>query len=101
MGITEQALFGLSHYDYGEAYFGSYGGMRFRLARDPLKNVRFIPLEERDPGDVLLATVWPEPYSYADTAPEKKKSASFPPTQEGYRAAIAWLNEQSSQYGMI
>ena len=45
--VTRQELWGLSHYYYGEAYFGSYKGMRYRVAREPLKNVSFASEEEK------------------------------------------------------
>ena len=66
------------HYEYGEAFFGSYKGMRYRLAREPLENVKFTPPDKRGPA-TLLATVWPEPYSYS---------------QEGLEKAVEWFNKQ-------
>ena len=92
--ITETALFGYGHYEYGEAYYGSCKGMRFRLGLEPLRNIHFIPLSERDPGDHLLATVWPEPLCFQDTPDEKKVSESFPMSEEGFSAAVEWLNEK-------
>ena len=66
MAIEKKEFFNLMHYEYGEAYFGSYKGMRYRLAREPLENVKFVPVDQRGPA-TLMATVWPEPYSYAKT----------------------------------
>ena len=66
MEIEKSVFFNLMHYEYGEAFFGSHKGMRFRLARDPLDNVKFVPVDKREPA-TLMATVWPEPYSYAKT----------------------------------
>ena len=63
MKIDPKELYSISFYEYGEAYFGSCGGTRYRLAREPLKNVHYTPVDQRDPA-VLLATVWPEPYAY-------------------------------------
>lgn len=40
-----------------EPFYGSYKGMRYRV----IKN-----------DDVLLATVWPEPYNFESTADEKR-----------------------------
>ena len=92
--ITESGLFGYGHYEYGEAYYGSCRGMRFRLGLEPLRNIHFIPLSERDPDDHLLATVWPEPFSFKDTPDDEKRSSSFPMSEEGFKAAVAWLNDQ-------
>lgn len=90
--IDPKALYGITYYEYGEAYFGSCGPIRFRVARDPLKNVHFIPADKR--GEcVLRATVWPSPFSYAATSDEQKESRDFDFTQEGLEQAVAWLNE--------
>ena len=61
--IKKKDFFPLRHYDYGEAYFGSYKGMRYRLAREPLENVVFTPVDQRSKAS-LLASVWKEPYAY-------------------------------------
>lgn len=92
--IKPAQLFGLGHYEYGEAYFGSFRGTRYRLALEPLRNVHFVAIADRDPGDRLLATVWPEPFSFQDTPEDQKSSESFPVTQEGYEAAVEWINER-------
>lgn len=81
------------HYEYGEAFFGSYQGMRYRLAREPLENVKFVPVDKRGPA-TLMASVWPEPYSYAKTDKCLITSENFEITQEGFESAVAWINEQ-------
>ena len=93
MKIDPKELYSISFYEYGEAYFGSCAGMRYRLAREPLKNVRYTPVDMRDPA-VLLATVWPEPYAYGKADPESMKSSEFEFSEQGLSAAAAWLNEQ-------
>ena len=94
MAIEKKVFFNLKHYEYGEAFFGSYKGMRYRLAREPLENVVFTPVDERDPDARLMATVWPEPYSYFDTDEDKKVSEKFEISEEGFDAASAWINEK-------
>ncbi len=89
--IQAKDLFGLNHYRYGEAFFGSFHGMRYRLASDPFKRLR---PDESTEGMGLIATIWPEPWSYASTDPEKMTSAHFDFSEEGYEQAVAWLNEQ-------
>jgi len=89
--IEGKELFGLNHYRYGEAFFGSYRGMRYRLASDPFKRLR---PDESAEGMGLVATVWPEPWSYASTDPSLMISEHFDFTKEGYEQAVAWLNEQ-------
>ena len=93
MEIELHDFFNLTHYEYGEAFFGSHKGMRYRLAREPLENVHFTPPEKREPA-TLMATVWPEPYAYAATPDEYKSSGNFPVSQEGLEEAVAWINEQ-------
>lgn len=90
--IKEKDFYHINYYEYGKAYLGSYKGMRFRLARNPLENVVFKSKEEKEAG-VLVATIWPEPFSY-DTTPDEKTSKEFPFTEEGKIAAVDWLNEQ-------
>ncbi len=93
MEIEKSSFFNLIHYEYGEAYFGSHKGMRYRLAREPLKNVFFVKKEDREPAS-LLATVWPEPYAYGKTDKELMTSKEFEVSEEGFEAAVQWINEQ-------
>ena len=93
MEIAPAGFFNLKHYEYGEAYFGSHKGMRYRLAREPLENVVFVKPEDRQPA-TLMATVWPEPYSYAATDKALMTSENFEISEEGFQAAIKWINDQ-------
>ena len=91
--IDRQELWGLSHYLYGEAYFGSFKGMRYRVAREPLKSVVFAPPEEKTGGNIKVS-IWPEPLAYAKTPPEGIVDKLFPFSEEGLNEASVWLNEQ-------
>lgn len=93
MAIELNTFFNLMHYEYGEAFFGSYKGMRYRLAREPLENVKFTPPDKRGPA-TLLATVWPEPYSYSRTDKALMTSEDFEVSQEGLEKAVEWFNKQ-------
>ncbi len=93
MAIELKTFFNLKHYEYGEAFYGSYKGMRYRLAREPLENVVFVPVDKRGPA-TLLATVWPEPKAYGQTDKSLMTSENFEVSQEGLEAAVAWINEQ-------
>ena len=57
MAIDRKDLFSITHYEYGEAYYGSCDGMRFRVARHPLKNVHYDPPQVRAEGSIR-ASVW-------------------------------------------
>ena len=95
--ITEQALYGIKHYFYGEAYYGSDEGMRFRLAREPLRNVVFSSEEDRSSDDPKLrAEVWFGKLSYENTPEEEIERKDFEFDSDGYREAVAWLNEMRS-----
>lgn len=93
MAINKKDFFNLTHYEYGEAYFGSYKGMRYRLAREPLENVHFVPVDKREPA-TLMATVWPEPLSYARTDDSLKSSENFEISEDGFEKAVEWINCQ-------
>ncbi len=91
-------MYGFNHYLYGEAYYGSYDGMRFRLGREPLKNVFFSPKEEwakdGENDAFFLASVWPEPWSYEKRDPESTREERFPFSEEGLDKAVEWITAQ-------
>jgi hypothetical protein len=41
-----------------------------------------------------MATVWPEPYSYAKTDKKLMLSENFEVSEEGFAKAVEWINEQ-------
>ncbi|MDO5132377.1 MAG: hypothetical protein Q4D81_05300 [Eubacteriales bacterium] len=89
--IRREDLFPFVHYEYGEAYFGSCRGMRFRIAREPLQNVHYTPPDKRGEA-VLRAVFWPEPFSFAATEDDRKTIRDFPFTEEGLQQAAEWLD---------
>ena len=93
MYIKDEDTFGLKYYEYGQAFFGSYKGMRYRVVRDPMEVIFFLPQEKKEEGK-LVATVWPEPFAYDVTPEDKKTTREFDFTDEGKLAMTAWLNEQ-------
>lgn len=89
--IDPKSLYGITYYEYGEAYYGSCGPIRFRVARNPLENVHFIPADKR--GECTLrAVVWPSPFSFAATPDKEKEYRDFPFTQEGLSEAADWIS---------
>lgn len=86
--IKPEELYGIKHYDYGEEYFGSDKGMRFRVARQPLMSKD----DEEGRAPVLKATVWYTPFSYENTPESDKKDKEFEYSKEGYEEMIGWLN---------
>ena len=91
MSLEAKDLFAITHYEYGEAYFGSLGAMRFRVAREPLADVHNTTPEARGAA-ALRADLWPDPDSFRTAPRESKISADFPFTQEGLEQAADWLN---------
>lgn len=91
--IDRAEFWGLSHYYYGEAYFGSFKGMRYRIAREPLENVSFASPEIKNAGQIK-ASVWPEPFAYAKTAAEDITDKLFSFSEEGLNEVSVWLNER-------
>ena len=64
-----------------EKFTGSCGGMCFKV-------------ESKDENSVLLATIWPGPYSSDHTPDEKKQYAEFAFSPEGLEEIQEWLEEQ-------
>lgn len=93
MIIESKDLYLLSHYEYGEAFYGSIGGMNYRVNRNPMKNVRFSSAEEKADA-TLIAYIWPGPKNFNKTDPEKIRSKEFPYSDEGKDELAAWLSEQ-------
>lgn len=91
--IDPKALYSITYYEYGEAYYGSCGPVRFRVAREPLVNVHFTPKDKR--GECTLrAVVWQTPFSFARTPDEEKEYKDFAFTDEGLSRAADWINER-------
>lgn len=89
--VNRRELWGLSHYYYGEAYFGSYKGMRYRVAREPLQNVSFASDEEKANAQIKVS-IWKEPYAYGRTPKEDITDRLFEFSEEGMQKAVDWLN---------
>lgn len=91
MEIKAEELYGFGHYLYGEAYFGSCHGMRYRVARDPLENVVF-ENHEKQMDARFKAEVWFTPFCYEKTPDDEKTGKDFPFTEDGLKEAAGWLN---------
>lgn len=89
--ITREDLFPFVHYEYGEAYYGSCGSLRYRIAREPLENVHYTPQDKRGEASLRVVT-WRGPYGYAATAADLKTIRDFPFSEEGLQQAADWLN---------
>lgn len=97
MPILQHDLFPFTHYEYGEAYYGSYRGMRYRIAREPLKNVRYDPPEERKNGK-LVVSIWKEPFAYNKTPADQIHHTEFDFTEEAFLKIADFLNQYWEQH---
>lgn len=93
MVVTTEDLYLLSHYEYGEAFYGSVKGMHYRVNRNPMDYVRFSTPEEKA-NATLIAYIWPGPKNFIKTDPEKIYSKEFPYSDEGKAEMAAWISEQ-------
>lgn len=91
MAIVRTDIFSFRYFDYGEAFHGSYRGMRYRIGREPLEKVFGKSEEEKAQGNIRVY-VWPEPFSFDKTSDEKKIFSDFEYSDEGVEAAIEFLN---------
>lgn len=91
MAIERGDIHKFTYFHYGEAFYGSYKGMRYRIGIEPLENVFYAPQEVKD-AHKIKAYAWAEPYGFAAT--EEKISEEFPYNEEGVVTAIEWLNQQ-------
>ncbi len=91
--LERDRFYSLEHYVYGEAFYGSYRSRCYRLAMEPMENLRFTP-KEKWGERTLRAWVWPGPYAFDETEDEKKEYRDFPYTEEGLDQAVEWLDER-------
>ena len=91
--LERERFYTLEHYEYGEAFYGSWKSKCYRLAMEPLENVHFTPPEKRGERKIR-AWVWPGPFAFRETPDEKKEYRDFPYTEEGLDEAVGWLDEQ-------
>ena len=88
--INKEDILTLSYYSYGQAFTGSEQGMRYRV---------IIQKEEKDEdGSVvrekgLMASVWPEPFSYDQTPQAQIETKIFAFSEDGREELVSWLNE--------
>ena len=58
--------------------------------------IRKISGEEGEP-DKIQAVIWPGPFIFSVTEDEKKTYQEFEFSEDGIKAAVAWLNEMFSE----
>ncbi len=82
---TRKSLYDVkSFYNKKAVLKASYQGMRYQVEQ-------YRESEAAEP--VLRATVWPEPFSFEKTSPEKKSVRDFPYEEQGLDLVYRWLCE--------
>ena len=94
--ISEKDILSFNFYTYGQPFFGSYRGLRYRIQMVK----RELPLPEgaeegTKPETEKLFTLdlWPEPFAFDKTEPEKIRHSEYPFNKENYEKIISILNE--------
>lgn len=93
MVVKSEDLYLLSHYEYGEAFYGSVSGMNYRVNRNPMKFVKFEKAEVKN-NATLIAYIWPGPKNFVSTDEEKIYQKEFPYSEEGKDQMAAWISEE-------
>lgn len=78
--IDRNALYSTRFYKSKGIMTGSYKGMRYRIIGKD--------------DEHLLATIFPEPYSYENTDEELKNNREFELSEDGLDKITKWLNEE-------
>ena len=89
--LERNDFYKFTFFDYGEADYGSYKGMRYRVAVEPLKKL-FGKKPEDKAEAKIRAYAWNEPLDYFKA--EDKTFADFEYSEDGVKDAIAWLNDE-------
>jgi len=71
-----------------QPYFGSYKGMRYKVAH---------PKPEEGEENLLYVEVWPEPFCYEKADKDEITKVSFVYSKEGYDQIIPYLAEQYTE----
>lgn len=90
--IKRTDFYSVNYFEYGEAFYGSYKDMRYRIARYPQKNVFFDRSPDKNKEAFLECIVWKGPLAFAKTQ-EKKIGEKFSFTEEGALLLLDWMNE--------
>lgn len=91
--ILNRDSYGLTWYEHAQPYLGSFRGMRYRIARNPMEDVALTPADKKGDAEFEII-IWPEPFCFEETQEDKKTTAYFPFTEEGKAQMIDWLNRQ-------
>lgn len=92
MGVRKEDILSFVFFQYGTPYTGECKGMRYYMARNPLKKVVYDSDPHKNDEALFDVVVWRGPMNF-ETTKEEKISTTFPFTEEGLEQAIEWLDE--------
>lgn len=100
--ITPQQLYNLNFYQ-SQSFFGSYQGMHYRISKAEEAQAA----GEDPPADAAIAAhtvfrvaVWPGPYNFASTPPERIEFFTYPFEAKSLLAICDFLNRKwEAEYG--
>ena len=90
MSVKREDIHNFKYFEYGEAFYGSDKGLRYRIGIEPLENVFYASKEDKE-KHTIKAYVWSEPFNFSVTKDKLSKEFSF--SEEGVAEAVAWINE--------
>ena len=82
----------LSHYDYGEACYGSLSGMNYRINRDPFVYSKGASKEDQEAAR-LVVYIWPGPLGFTKVDKNNIITKDFDYTEEGKKEAVDYIND--------
>ena len=96
--IKAEDILSMNFYTCGQAFCGSMDGMRYRIIMEKRETCR--DGDDKPVFEKYFDTaIWPEPYCYEATDPEKIIHREFPFDETGYMAVLDYLNANIELYG--
>lgn len=92
--VTYDSVLNINFYKKGAPFLGSIRGMRYRLAREEIKEKDEESGEEKVKEVRFKLSIWDEPFSYEDTASEEIRDFYFEFDEDGRKSAVDRINEE-------
>ena len=71
--IQDYDVLQIGFYEYGQCFTGSDTGMRYRIAREPLENVHFTPMDKRGEAHLKVTICVVESTAFFERMVEYRK----------------------------
>lgn len=83
----------IGYYEYGEAFTGSLGKLRYRIAVEPQKNYRWIAKDKRGEYNLRLF-MWYGENSFDKTSEDLIEIKDYEYSKEGLRDIVDTINKK-------